>query len=391
MKKYLVLFLSCVSIVCYSQELPPGVIIAHSPGNSGIYIGEPSICILPNGDYVASYNEFGPQSGEYASGVTHIFSSSDKGASWNEISVIRGLTASNMFAYDQVLYIIGTNKTHGNYVLIRKSTDGGKTWTTPRDGKTGVLFEGVYLTNSPTMVVHNGRIWRAVEYVAGPIFDGDPYEGRPFSPMVISAPVNADLLDAGNWRKSNYVTFDRTWLEGKFQMWVEGNVVISPEGKLLNIIRVEIPAGVDEHVAFVEISKNGKKASFNPKTGFVKFPGGKKRYSIKYDPQTKRYWVINNIIAPQFRELNPGIVRNQLALSSSTDLRNWQIHEVLLSHPDILHHGFQYPDWQFEGDDIIFVSRTAFDDETGGAHNYHDANYLTFHRITDFRQLVGNK
>ena len=41
-------------------------------------------------------------------------------------------------------------------------------------------------------------------------------------------------------------------------------------------------------------------------------------------------------------------------------------------------------DWQFDGDDIIALSRTAFD----GARNFHDANYFTFHRIADFRQLT---
>ena len=48
-------------------------------------------------------------------------------------------------------------------------------------------------------------------------------------------------------------------------------------------------------------------------------------------------------------------------------------------------HGFQYVDWLFDGDDLVVVSRTAFDDAEGGAHNYHDANYLTFHRVKDFR------
>jgi hypothetical protein len=43
-------------------------------------------------------------------------------------------------------------------------------------------------------------------------------------------------------------------------------------------------------------------------------------------------------------------------------------------------------DWQFDGRHIIFLSRTAFDDDFGGAHNYHDANYLTFHRIRNFRK-----
>ena len=56
-------------------------------------------------------------------------------------------------------------------------------------------------------------------------------------------------------------------------------------------------------------------------------------------------------------------------------------------HQDVRKHGFQYPDWQFAGDDIVAVSRTAYDDGVGGAHNYHDANFLTFHRISGFRQV----
>jgi hypothetical protein len=31
------------------------------------------------------------------------------------------------------------------------------------------------------------------------------------------------------------------------------------------------------------------------------------------------------------------------------------------------------------------LSRTAFDDGLGGAHNAHDANFLTFHRIENIR------
>ena len=98
--------------------------------------------------------------------------------------------------------------------------------------------------------------------------------------------------------------------------------------------------------------------------------------------------MLNNIGSSQFNDKKPASVRNTLAISSSADLYVWQIHQILLSHPDVNRHAFQYVDWQFEGNDIIFVSRTAFDDETGGARNYHDANYMTFHRIKDFRRLV---
>ena len=47
-------------------------------------------------------------------------------------------------------------------------------------------------------------------------------------------------------------------------------------------------------------------------------------------------------------------------------------------------YGFQYVDWQFDGDDLIAVRRTAW-----AAHNYHYANFLTFHRIRNFRSLRG--
>ena len=51
-------------------------------------------------------------------------------------------------------------------------------------------------------------------------------------------------------------------------------------------------------------------------------------------------------------------------------------------------HAFQYVDWLFEGKDIILVSRTAFDDEEGGADNYHNANYLTFYRISNYKSIL---
>jgi hypothetical protein len=49
-------------------------------------------------------------------------------------------------------------------------------------------------------------------------------------------------------------------------------------------------------------------------------------------------------------------------------------------------HAFQYVDWQFDGEDLVVASRTAFDDDEGGAHRAHDANFMTFHRVEKFRR-----
>ena len=67
------------------------------------------------------------------------------------------------------------------------------------------------------------------------------------------------------------------------------------------------------------------------------------------------------------------------------DLKKWDLVCDLLdySHCDPDKVGFQYVDFEMEGDDILWLCRTALND----AHNFHDANYSTFHRIQNFRTL----
>jgi hypothetical protein len=61
---------------------------------------------------------------------------------------------------------------------------------------------------------------------------------------------------------------------------------------------------------------------------------------------------------------------------------------IVLYHPDLARHGFQGVDWLFDGDDLIAFSRTAYDDGQGGAGNFHDTNFLTFHRVHNLRALT---
>ncbi len=385
-----ILFIASLSIsyTAFSQNVPesPGVVIDYMSKETGKYIGSPSICILADGTYIASHDEFGPKSKEFASAQTRIFSSDDKGKTWKQIANIDGQFWSNLFVNKGVLYIMGTNKHHGNFI-IRKSTDNGHTWTIPYSKTTGLLLEGEYHTAPVPVIVHNARIWRAVEYATAPTTRW----GRRYSAMMLSAPVDADLLHADNWRKTNFLSYDSTYLNNKFNAWLEGNAVLSKDGKMLDILRVDVPAGHEEYAAFVSINKNGKKASFNKETGFVKMPGASKKFSIRYDSQTERYWALVNAVDTSYKNKTPASIRNQLVLASSQDLRNWEIHKQLLFHTDISRHGFQYVDWQFEQNDIIFVSRTAYDDATGGANNFHDANFMTFHRIENFRNYLNKQ
>jgi hypothetical protein len=242
--------------------------------------------------------------------------------------------------------------------------------------------DGEYHCAPMPVIEHAGRLWRAMEHREPPIAWGINYRAG-----MLSVPVDADLLNAANWTCCNFLPSDRAWNGGDMGAWLEGNAVVTPAGELVDVLRVQTRSP-DEKAAIVHISPDGKTASFDPATGFVKFPGGAKKFAIRYDPQTRRYWSLASVVLDRFRANDPGRIRNTLALTSSADLLNWEVRCILLQHPDVARHGFQYVDWQFDGEDIIAACRTAFDDAQGGAHNAHDANFLTFHRFANFRRLT---
>ena len=362
---------------------PPGVVIDHIPAATGVYIGSPSLTVLPGGQYLAAHDHFGPKSTEHTQALTAVFRSADWGKSWNKISQINGQFWSTLFAHNNELYILGTDKHHGN-AIIRRSNDGGVSWSTPTNASSGLLRDnGQYHCAPMPVIVHRGRLWRPMER-------RDPPRGWgvTYCAGMLSVPTESELLKAENWTFSNFLPGDTNWLNGKFGGWLEGNFVVTRDGQLLNILRVETP-GFPEKAAVVRVSPDGRTLSFDPASGFIDFPGGAKKFTIRYDPQSEVYWSLATIVPESFRtETRPARVRNTLALIRSQDLRTWVVRCILLHHPDTAKHGFQYVDWQFEGDDMIAACRTAFEDGAGGAHNQHDANFLTFHRFANFRSLT---
>ena len=383
MKKLFLAFLVLSGLETFAQPdhigpapQPPGVVIDYSPAASRIYVGSPSIAILPNGDYVASHDLFGPGSTEGKSGQTRIFRSADAGKSWRHIGDIDGQFWSNLFVHRGALYIMGPTSHYGSLV-IRRSDDGGRTWTTPSDAAHGLLSDDGHFHTAPVpVVVHDGRLWRAAEDIYPTLA-----WGKNFRAFVISAAVDADLLRAENWRMSNRLAFDPAWFKGGNPGWLEGNVVVTPSGGLVDILRVN---STPRHgvAAVVQVSKDGKTVSFDPEHGFLDFPGGMAKFTIRYDAPSGCYWSLVDRVT---HEENPS-QRNVLALTSSNDLKHWTVRKIVLEHPgDEAKVGFQYVDWLIENDDIVAVCRTAWRD----AHSYHDANYLTFHRLPNFRQSAA--
>ena len=82
--------------------------------------------------------------------------------------------------------------------------------------------------------------------------------------------------------------------------------------------------------------------------------------------------------------------RNRSMLISSDDLWNWSIRSIvcedrsgLCLEDAIRLSGYQYTDWLFEGDTIIFAVRVA----DRGAGTFHDANKIMYGVIDKFRDL----
>ena len=62
-----------------------------------------------------------------------------------------------------------------------------------------------------------------------------------------------------------------------------------PAGEVVDVLRVQQP-GYPEKAAVVRVSADGKTATFDPAKDFIDFPGGGKKFTIRYDPVSKKYW-----------------------------------------------------------------------------------------------------
>ncbi|MDO4583112.1 MAG: sialidase family protein [Planctomycetia bacterium] len=351
---------------------PPGIVIGQSDRWETVYLGSPSLEILADGTYVASHDWFGKDSGGRR---TTIYESKDQGKTWRTIGEFPRQNSGSLFRIGETLYSIGFCKPgipgiSNECIAIRRSTDGGRTWSTPTDAQSGLIAsDRSYYADPVPVLFAKGRVWWQIDISEKKTPD-QPWPW--FQTQIISAPVESDLLDAKNWTRSNIVE----WVPhpcGKG--WLEGNVVEAPNGELNVFMRVEsLPA---KTVARLHLSSDGKVLTYDPAKDLLDFPGGSSKFCIRYDEISRKYWSLTNLRLPQQRG-----VRSTLALVCSDDLETWEVRSIIYQMPLDFgnENGFQYCDWRIEGEDLIFVCRLGW-----YGKNFHDSNYITMDRIPHFR------
>ena len=331
---------------------------------SGRYLCSPSLLRLENGDLLASmdlYASSAPQN------LTLVYISHDNGATWEHHSEIFPCFWGKMFLAGGKLYMLGCSTEYGD-VLIGRSDDNGKSWTKPT-----VLLRGcahprqVGWHRAPMPVlIKDGRIMTDIQYGA--------WSEKVFCDAVLSAPADSDLLDAENWVCTELFDAREHISPLPERIWggIEGNVILTPDGRIIDFLRFA--------------DRNALILGYDPKEPekeltlekVIDFPATASKFNIVFDEASGRYYAIVSYALDE-----PLTKRNLLSLICSEDLTEWRLCRHLIDRrdddPKLV--GFQYVDFFIEGNDILFLCRTAYN----GANTFHNSNLITFHKIENFR------
>jgi len=413
--------------------------IDFSPPESHVFIGSPSIAIMPNGALLASHDTFyNPTPAQ-----THIFTSLNRGLTWLKLAIVSNQYWSSLFLYDNKVYLLGT--THcgrGAEISIAESVDGGATWN--RTTLISPPSDCSFATGSVTVVQTQGYILRSFESWCHQTL----HWPQSYQSHVAYAPVGSDLADPESWRVTEGRPFDPTtmipsWFPDPITQggFLEGSVVQGPGDKIYLMMRclfndvvpgrgtkrryedgneaaAAIPVGMPidsipynnnlareytlQHACMFEIvdlgptphhlqiSMDNRKEARLAWKGVVSMPGGGNKFNIIQDPKTKVYVSLTNPSIDRY-----GVhfdARNKLTLIWSINCRDWRVAKTVLEPNDgfvsweesLLKTGYHYSSLLIDGDDIVAVIRTAWD----GADSYHNSNRLTFKRIEKFRDLL---
>ncbi len=419
-----------------SEPLDPNPIVIYRPPEGTLICPRsPGILRLDDGRLIITmeYSQGGSKKvegirqtadGKYYRG--RVLVSDDGGSTLRETATFP-LYQGRPFTAGNSVYYLG----HYDDLGIIRSDNRGETWS-----DVSWLTEGQEWHQAPCNVHYaNGRIYLVMERHTIPARDLWPVFS--IAPVVMSAPVDADLTRRDAWVFSNEVSYAAMLsklehpltgigvpfydvgptVPGKKMMksrpmappgWLETHIVTFPDPDHLwhdpenrtMYLWARAHTGMTNYACIAKaVEDENHNITVGPATApsgepilYVPCPGGHLKFHILYDDQSKIYWLASNQSTdsmtrperlPDNRYGLPDNERHRLVLHFSKNCIDWCFAGVI-DMTDDPKQARSYPSMAFDGDDLLVLSRSG--DEH--AKNAHDGNLLLLHRIRNFRGLV---
>lgn len=361
-------------------------VVYENPDREKMYVEGSGLTRLPDGTLIAVV-PIVPRGGwKKGPSRIEIVRSDDGGKQWRAASKLPYYTACP-WVHDGKLYLLAcrTGTTHRNDDLfLLRSPDGGATWSEPVE-----LFKGHYWNCHTGIVVRDGRLYWAIDEIETSIMQR--------APRVLAGDLTKDPLDPQSWRLSDPVPFPgipKSLGNKKFEKlasrFLEPNV-IEVNGQLRVVLRVEVQRQTTANLcAVLDLDDDGKDMKFRFNQ-FYPMPGGHLKFYILWDEVTSLYWATANLSVDTQEtqdwwkgggHIRGGNDRRFLMLLYGLDGLNW-FQAGCIAQADKVAQSFMYATPMIDGNDLVVLSRSSI-----RAANNHDADFATFHRVPDFRNLA---
>jgi hypothetical protein len=351
--------------------------------------------------------------------------SDDGGENLREVSA-HALWMARPFEAGGRLYILG----HHEDIGIMASDDRGETW-----GPVSWLTSGEFHHQAPCNVHYaNGRVYLVMERYTSQ--NRKLWPVYRLAPVVMSAPVDADLTKQEVWRFSNVVPYidmvkavegisgvglpffrpgptvpgdtgkdtrpmaPMGWLETHVVDFPDPNHVWhDPAGRTF-YLWARAHTGATNYACVAKVVEDESGAmTVSPALApsgkpmlYVPCPGGHLKFHLLYDDVSGLYWLVSNQSTdsmtrpdrlPDSRYMLPDNERHRLALHFSRNCVDWCF-AGLVDKTEDPKQARSYASMAIAGEDLLVFARSG--DEQ--AVNAHDGNILTLHRVPAFRSLV---